>query len=189
MPIADATRDRLHQLVVGNGIEVARQVRVDDLGMPRTEQPVDLPDGVQGTSLGPIGVLLRWQVRLEDRLQDQDYRHLRHAVSNRADAQWPSCPIRFREVHPTHGLGLVRLASQVTRQFVQPAFHAIRLDVVEGLAVDPRRPTVGTAAAEGDLQDVPTVHLVVEGIEPIAGRSLRFGMQRLLEFPNRRGSW
>ena len=38
-------------------------------------------------------------------------------------------------------------------------------------------PLVGTQPV-GELQDVLPVHLVVQGIEPIAGRFLRFGMQR-----------
>ena len=40
------------------------------------------------------------------------------------------------------------------RQFVQPPVAAVRLDVLEGLAVDPRRAVVGTAAQVGELQDV-----------------------------------
>src|ERR1019366_4271815 len=51
-------------------------------------------------------------------------------------------------------------------------------------AVDPRRAAVRTAAVEGETQNVATVHLVVQQVETIAGRSLRFGMHRLLEFPN-----
>jgi hypothetical protein len=101
-----------------------------------------------------------------------------------SDPQWPLLAIRFRDVNTTHGLRLVRLAPQVVRQFVQPLLHAVRLDVRERLAVDPRRTTVGTAAVEGEFQDVATVHLVVQQVGAVAGRSLRFGMQRLLEFPN-----
>ena len=106
--------------VMGDAVEVTRQVRVDDFRMPRAEQPVDLPDGVQGAVLGPIRVLLRLQVRLEDRLQDQHHGHLHHAVSNRSDPQRPLFAIRFGDVNATHGLRLVRLLPQVFRQFVQP---------------------------------------------------------------------
>jgi hypothetical protein len=130
--------------------------------MPRAEQPVDLPHGVQSAVLGPIRVLLRLQVRLEDRLQDQHRRHLHHAISNRANSQRPLFAIRFRDVNATNRLWLVRFASQVCRQFVQPLFHAIRRDVRERLAVDPRGTTVGTAAVEGESQNVATIHLVVQ---------------------------
>jgi site-specific DNA recombinase len=184
VPIADATRDRFHQLVMGDAVEVTRQVRIDDFRMPRIQQPVDLPDGVQGAMFGPIGVLLRLQVGLEDRLQDQHCRHLRHAVSDRPDAQRPLFAIRFGDENTTHWLRSIRLLPQLVRQFVQPPIDAIRLDVRERLTIDPRRATVGSAAVEGKAQDVATVHLVVQQVESVARRSLRFGMQRLLEFPN-----
>jgi hypothetical protein len=102
----------------------------------------------------------------------------------RSDPQWSLLAIRFGDEHSANRLWLVRLPSQVIRQFVHPLRDAIRLDVRERLAVDPRRATVGSAAVEGKAQNVATVHLVVNRIEAIAGRSLRFGMQRLLEFPN-----
>src|SRR5947209_11751151 len=100
------------------------------------------------------------------------------------DPQRSLFAIRFRDVNATHGLRSVRLPPQVSRQFVQPPLDAVGLDVRERLAVDPRRAAVGAAAVEGESQDVATVHLVVQQVEAIAGRSLRFGMQRLLEFPN-----
>jgi hypothetical protein len=102
----------------------------------------------------------------------------------RSNPQRSLFAIRFGDENATHGLRLVRLPSQVIRQFVQPLRDAVRLDVRERLAIDPRRATVGAAAVEGEVQDVATVHLVVKRVEAIAGRSLRFGMQRLLEFPN-----
>src|SRR5262249_52948821 len=54
------------------------------------------------------------------------------------------------------------------------------------LTVHPRGAVVGAAAQVGELQDVPSVHLVVQRVEPITRRSLRFGMQRRLEFLNLR---
>ena len=47
--------------------------------------PMNLPDGVQGAVVWTVGVLLRLEVGLEDRLQDQYHRHLHHAVPNRTD--------------------------------------------------------------------------------------------------------
>jgi hypothetical protein len=100
------------------------------------------------------------------------------------DPQRALLAIRFRDEHTSHGLGSVRLGFQVRRQFVQPPVPSVRLDVLERLVIDPRRAAVAPAAGVGESQDVAAVHLVVQGIESIAGRSLRFGMQRLLEFPN-----
>jgi hypothetical protein len=189
VPVADAPGHRSDQLGVRDTVEVARQVRVDHLGMPRPEQPVDLPDGVQGAAVGPVGVLLGLQVGLEDRREDQHHSHLRHAVPDRRDPQRPLLPVRFGDENPAHGVRSVRLAPRFGRQFVQPAVQPVRLDVLERPAVDPRRAVIGTTADVGPLQYVATVHLVVQRVEPIAGRSLRFGMQRLLELLNLRWRW
>jgi hypothetical protein len=88
------------------------------------------------------------------------------------DPQRSLFAIRLGDVNTTHWLRLVRLPSQVVRQFAQPLLDAVGLDVRERLAVDPRRATVGAAAVEGEFQDVAAVHLVVQRIEAIAGRSL-----------------
>src|SRR5262249_15291125 len=134
------------------------------------------------------GVLLRLEVGLEDRLQDQHHRHLHHAIPDRADAQRALLAIPFRDEHATHGVRSIRSSSQFGRQFVEPSVAPVRLDVLEGLAVHPRGAVVGPAAQVGELQDVPSVDLVVQPVEPIVRRSLRFGMQRRLEFLNLRWS-
>ena len=97
VPIADAARQRFDEFGVRDAVEVAGQIGIDHLGMPRVHMPMDLPDGVQGTVVRPVGVLLRLQVGLEDRLQDQHHRHLRHAVPDRTDPQRTLLAIRFRD--------------------------------------------------------------------------------------------
>ena len=102
------------------------------------------------------------------------------------DSQRTLLAIRFRDGHAAHGVRPIRSSSQFGRQFVEPAVAPVRLDVLEGLAVHPRGAVVGAAALVGELQDVPSIHLVVQRVEPITRRSLRFGMQRRLEFLNLR---
>jgi hypothetical protein len=104
---------------VGDRVEVTRQVSVDDLGVPRVDQPVDLPDSVQGAAVGPVGVLLRLQVGLEDRFQDQHRRHLRHAVPDRRDPQRPLLAITFRDEHAPDRLWSVRLRFQGSSVFTE----------------------------------------------------------------------
>jgi len=108
--------------------------------------------------------------------------------SGHPDPQRALLAISFRDEHTTHRVRSIRSLSQFGRQFVEPPVAPVRLDVVEGLAVHPRGAVVGAAAQVGELQDVPPVHLVVVGVEPILRRSLRFGMQRRLEFLNLRWS-
>src|SRR5262249_49106627 len=85
VPIADPARERLEEFGVWDFVEVARQIGIDDFRMPRVDQPMDMPDGIQGAPIGPVGVLLRLQVGLEDRLRDQHHGHLRHAIPDRTD--------------------------------------------------------------------------------------------------------
>jgi hypothetical protein len=80
--------------------------------MPRVDQPMDMPDGVQGAAVGPVGVLLRLQVGLEDRLRDQYHGHLRHAVPDRTNPQGALLAIRFGDEHASHWLGSVRLGER-----------------------------------------------------------------------------
>ena len=80
------------------------------------------------------------------------------------------------DVYPSDRLGLVRSLAQFLRQFVQPLFFAVRLDHREGYPVDAFHATVDTAAMVGVGQDVLAINLVVEGVEPVARRSLRFGV-------------
>ena len=179
-------RQRSHELGVRDTVEIAGQIGVHHLAMPRAHMPMDLPDGVQGTVVRPVGVLLRREVGLEDRLQDQHHRHLRHAVPDRTDTQRALLAITFRDEHTAHRVRSIRSLSQFGRQFVEPSVPPVRLDVLEGLAVHPRGAVVGATAQVGELQDVPAIHLVVQPVEPILRRSLRFGMQRRPEFLNLR---
>ncbi len=61
--------------------------RVDHLVAARVQQAVDPPDRVLGASSRPVSVLLRLQVRLEDRRQNQHRRRLRNPVPQAGDAQ------------------------------------------------------------------------------------------------------
>ena len=47
-PVADAPRHRFHQLRVGDTVEVTAQIRVNHFHETRTEQRLDMPDGILG---------------------------------------------------------------------------------------------------------------------------------------------
>src|SRR6202521_2123465 len=164
--------------------EVAAQVRIDHLAMAAVDQGVHLPDGVQTATPRSVPILLRRQIGLENRTQDQHCRRLDHSVAHRRDAQRPLTSARLRDVDPANRLRSIPLLSELSRQFAQPCFPALRLDVREPLAVHPRRSAVGGTDAVGVVQDVFSVQLVVEQIEAVARRFLRFGVQRRLQLPD-----
>jgi len=82
---------------------------------------------------------------------------------------------RSRTPEMPSGLSLPLAFGIYTRQFSQPPLDPVCLDVRKVLAIDPRRPLVGAAALGiGMRQNVVAADLVVQGVEAIAGRGLRF---------------
>ena len=179
LPVADPPGHRAHQLRMRNRIEVAGQVRVHHLMMPPAHQPLHFPHRLLRVALRTVGILLRGQVRLEDRIQHQHRRRLHHPVAYRRNPQRTLLPIPLRYPHPPHRRGTVGLLPQLPRQLPKPLPHTPRLDALERLAVHTRSPARSAAAFEGVGQHVRPVHLVVELVEAKLRFRLRFRMQRL----------
>ena len=77
------------------------------------------------------------------------------------------------------GCGRYVFAPQFGRQFVQPPVSTPYASMSSNVwPSTPGAPSLERQRSVGEFQDVPSVHLVVQPVEPIAGRSLRFGMQR-----------
>jgi hypothetical protein len=86
-------------------------------------------------------------------------------------------------------LRCVPLFLQLLRQSTEPPIQPIRLDIFEPLLVNPGCTVIGFAAIVGVPQNVISIHLVVQRIEPKARLSLRFGMERRLQLLNTRRSY
>ncbi len=125
-------------------------------------------------------MLFRLQVGLEDRLQDQHSSHLYHAIFYAGNPERPELAVPFGDEHASDRSGTIRSTPELFRQFVQPPVSSIRLDVRKALAVDSRRPAIIAAADESPLQDISAIQLVVQRVEPIVRRVLRFSVQRRL---------
>ena len=180
-PVTDPPGYRFHQLGVGDAVEISAQIRVDHFGIPAPQQILHALDRVQGASVGPVGVLLRLQVGFEDGFQEQDRRHLHHAIPDRRDTKRSLLAIGLRDVNPTDRLGAIGSAPESFREQFQPSVQPVRLDVLEGLAVYSRSSAVGSAAVVGMTQDIFAVHFVVQRVEPLVGRSFGLGVQRRLQ--------
>src|SRR3974377_2072470 len=95
-----------------------------------------------------------------------------------------SLPLAFGMYTRLMGSGRSSLLPERKRQFPQPSLDPIRLDRLEVLTVHARRALVGAAPGVGVRQNVCAADLVVEGVEAVAGFSLRFRVQRRLQFLN-----
>src|ERR1017187_1040883 len=135
MSIADATSQRLHQFAVRDAVEITAQVCVHHFRMPRVHQGMNRFDCIQRAAVRSVGVLLRLQIDLENRFENQHCRHLHHAITDRWNAQRPLLPIRLRYPNSPDWLRSIRLFPEFLRPFTQPLLFAILLDVFEWLPV------------------------------------------------------
>lgn len=186
-PIADAPGRRFHQLVIGDAAEATRQVRVrtDNLRMPRVDRLANLPDGDQSIVFGPIRVLLRRKVGIEDRFQDQHHRRLQHAIANRSDPRRSELASGSgMETRRTgcawYALFLRSSASSSSRLSTPYASKSANL-----WPLIPGAPSLERQRARAKARMSRRQVLSIERVEAMVERSLRFGMQRSLEFPNR----
>jgi hypothetical protein len=167
-PRWESTGHRLHQFGVWNAVAVAAQVRVHHRHMPTGQQRMDAPYGLQRTAVGAGGVLLRLQIGREHRSEHQQCRRLHDTNFDRGDGQRSQLPVRLGNIHPPNGRRSRRAALEFPRQFTQPPLPPVRLDVLEPLPVYTRRTPVDAAAVVGQGQNDLAVHLVIQGVEPVA---------------------
>src|ERR1035438_1566274 len=109
MLIDDPPSHALHQLRVRDGVEVLRQVRVNDIRVALVQQLIYLLDRIQRTPLRPVAVSIRLQIRLEDWFQNQLGSGLRHSVPYGWDAERSLPASRLRDHYPPHRLWFVCL--------------------------------------------------------------------------------
>lgn len=143
---------------------------------------MDLANRVLGTALRTVGVLFRLQVGLEYWIEHQHRCRHDDTVFNRRNPQRSRPPwlARLGYPNPPDRLGAVSFRPQFFRQFAQPTRHAVLLDVLERLPIDACRPVISLTKPIGVSEHIGSIHLVVQRVKTIAGRSLRFGMQRRL---------
>jgi hypothetical protein len=132
---------------------------------------------------GPIAMSLVQKVSLEDRLQDQLHRGLRHAIPNGRDAEWSRSTSRFRDQDSAHGRRDIRLFPQLFPEPSQKLIHAHR-NIFDADSVDTGGSTVGAAALPGVSQDVRSVDLVIKRVESEAWLQLRLLIQPRLKLPD-----
>lgn len=184
-PIGDPPTQALHQRPVRDLVEGVPHVPIEHLGLAVHQVKVHTAYGHLGVQTGPKSVLLRRQIRLEDRSQHQQHRRLYHPISDRRNSQRPLAALVLGDPHTQKGLGTVRLFHKLLLEVPEPRPHALSLDGQEGLPVDAGRAAVAAALRVGDLEDFPPTHLVPEAVEPVARFCLGFCMQGRLQLLNR----
>src|SRR5260370_5820763 len=77
-----------------------------------------------GRSSRPVPITAILEIRLKNRLHDQQGRRLHYPVSHRRYAQRPQLPIRLRNVHAPYRFGLIALGAQSFLDFIEKTLHS-----------------------------------------------------------------
>ena len=153
MTLVDAPGKTLHQGSVADLAETVGEVKIDHLVVPRVKEAMYAPYRVVRAAFGPVGVLLRLQVRFNDRLKHEQGRRLRHPIPNAGNAQGPKLTGLFlRNQYLPHRFRCEGAAPRIPRQFPGPMLHAIRLDVHKVLSIHPGRAAI---AAHPPVTNLP----------------------------------
>src|ERR1019366_442851 len=167
-PVHHAHTHASQKLVVRNRIEVAFQIRVIHRLIPGLHMPAYLLQRLMGrpARTEPIGAIL--EIRFEDRLQDQQGRHLHHSVAHRRNPERTQFPIRFWYVDAPYRCRRVGLGAQRLLEFVQKSLHAgfRRFDLFDLDAIHPGRAFVGSHPFPCRFQHIAPIDPVVQHIKP-----------------------
>jgi hypothetical protein len=176
VPVRDPARYRFEKFGMRYGIEVTGKVTLYNLRVTSVDQAVHRAHSRMGTEVCTVSMLLIRHVGLENRCKHRHRcRHYR-SVGKARNAQRAHLAPGLRYPHPPYCFRSIRLPEEFVRQFAQPSLLPVRLDVREVLPVYPRCAMIGFTAPVGVLQHVLAIQLVIQQIEPIARRSLRFGL-------------
>ena len=108
------------------------------------------------------------KVRLENRLQHERRRHLRHSVSDRRNPQRPLSSVCLRNVPTPHRRGSIRACAQPRAEVFEKRLDARLLDVGQRHRIDAGRAAVLLHPSPCFPQDVTPVDAVQQRMETSA---------------------
>jgi len=156
------------QLVVRNRIEVAFQVRVIHRLIPGGQVPAYLRQSLvcRAPRTEPIRAIQ--EIRLENRLQDQQGRHLCHPVPHRRYAQRSQLPILLLDVNASYRLRRVALRAEGLLQVLQEPLHpgGGGFDLCDRHPVHTRCAVMGPHPLPRRFQRVPPIDPVIQHVKP-----------------------
>lgn len=107
------------------------------------------------------------EVRLEDRLHDQQHRHLHHAVPDRRDAEGTELAVGLGNVHALHRLRAVGVGLERLCDLAQEPHDAVGtlLHLFDAQAVHARGAAIGGHQVPCRVQNVGPAHRFVQRVE------------------------
>ncbi len=179
--IAHASPHETHEDPVVHAVEVALDVRIQDPPAP-DQRLLDRQHRLPRTTLGPIPVRARQEVRLEQRLDDDPTRLLDHPIANGRDPQRALSTIGLRDLHPQHRAGAIPPRLQVLRELAKVRLDPEALHILDAHAIDARAAPVRSHLYPGPPQHVGPDDAVVQSVKPSSPTPLGREVPSALEF-------
>src|SRR3954467_10170924 len=136
----------------------------------------NVPEGLANRHLGvhprTEAVLIAQQVRLEDRPQHQQRRHLDHAVADARDAERALAAVALWYPYAQQGLWPIVASPQLLPQLFQPSILPVGGDLIERHPVAAGSTVITPACPVCFFEDVSPTHFVPQRVEP----KVRFGL-------------
>jgi len=184
VPVTHAADHGGQEAVVGDGVEVGRQVGVKHLRVAPREEAGDLVQGLVGALLRAEAVGARLEVRFEDRLQHQADGGLDHPVPNGGDAEGPLPPTPLGDEDTPDGGGPVGVRPEFLGQMREERGDPVRLYGGQRDAIHAGGAPLGAHQGPGVTQEVGPEDLVIEEVKPEGGLRLGLAVQLPLEVPH-----
>src|SRR5271168_346193 len=178
--IRDTSAHAAHQRPVRDRRKIVAEISIYHLCPAMVANvPEGLADCHLGVHLRAEAVLIAQQVRLEDRPQHQQRRHLDHAVADARDAERALAAVALWYPHAQQGLWPIVANPQLLPQLFQPSILPVCGDLVERHPVAAGGTVVTPACPVCFFEDVGPTHFVPQRrVEPKVRFGLSFRLQR-----------
>lgn len=155
--------------------------------MTRLQMPADLLQRLVRIPPWTEPIRTIQEIRLKDRLQDQQCGHLHHSVSDRRNPQRPQLSVRLWDVYSPYRLRPVALRSQFLLQALHPSVQASLLlfNLLEGDSVQARGSVVAAHSRHRRFQYIQPIDPVIQRVKP----KLRFLLGLLAELLSQLGEF
>src|SRR5262249_39257235 len=164
--IRNALSHESQQLFMVHRPEKIFQIGVHDPFRPRVQLPPDLPQCILRRSSFPICEAGIIEHRLEHRFQPVQQRLLAHAIKDRRDTERPKLTrlTGLGDQLPSHRERLVCVRTQLLAELIELLVEHL-LKIRQTLPVHTARPIVAPDPNPGQLQVLPLVDLIHQGVD------------------------
>jgi hypothetical protein len=176
-PHADQFRNRTvrdphlkacHQLVMGDRVKVSFQISVIHSHKPLFQIVPNTGKRLMRRASRTESERTVFEVRLKDRLQDQERGHLRNSIAHRGNTQRPRLSIGLWYIDPSHRLGTVGLATKRLLDLRQERIRAAVVfeDILNGYPIHSSRALVGSYQFPCRQQHIFPIYPIIKSIKP-----------------------